>query len=312
MADECRVLGAQGHAWRGQGTYRRRDGEVVRRWQCGGCGQTTTRRAGRPMPTRRKPGPRRGHSIQRVGGLTTFWEAVAYNSVRVGLHESVSTAASVLGVHPSTARRWFRGPLPVDLVNGVEGRLLSGAREAARANTGLPKAVGTDDWRRMRGWKYPQYSEGNFGEPEESRLIRRAGAAVWEVLLDAAAVASVVVGEGSPLDFASRAPHISTESIDALRAGGLLGRPRRVRHYTYWLTFDHTQWDAWATARVCTRTRLVGSSRIRFRWLPEMTLRVDLPNAWKSYDDSVTIPVPSATQTHHRTSLTFPLELKLS
>src|SRR5690606_28706710 len=118
------------------------------------------------------------------------------------------------------------------------------------------------------------------------------------VFLDAAAIACVVVGEGGPLGFASRVPDVSADTLDALREGGLLKRRVRLRQYTYWLTFDYSQWKAWATARVCTRTRLVGVSKVEFESLPEMTLRVDLPRAWKSYD-SVTIPVPSATMTHH-------------
>jgi len=310
LVDDCRVLGAVGHVWRRQGTYRRRDPEPMQRWQCGACGQTTTRRPGRPAPPHLKPGPLRGHTVQGVGGIDAFWDSLAANVVRAGLHESVRMAARTVGVHPVTAHRWVKARNRFDSAKGVEWELLSGALEAVRAPRSLPKAFGLDDWRKIRGWKYPQFSEGDFGEPEESRLIRREGTVLWQVLLDAAAIASVVVGEGSPLDFASCAPDISTDSTDALREGGLMGRPSKVRHYVYWLSFEHTQWDAWAIARVYTRTRLIGLSRVRFRWLPEMTLRVDLPRAWSSYD-SVTIPVPSATLTHHRTPLTFPLELKL-
>lgn len=311
MVDECMVLGARGHLWRKQGTYLRRDEDKpVQRWQCGACGKTTTRRRGRPMPLHRKPGRQRGHTIQSVGGLDAFWEAVAENVVQVGLHESVRMAAGTVGVHSATAHRWLKARDRIDSARGVEGKLLSGALEALRAPGGLPEATGIDHWRQIRGWKYPQFSEGNFGEPRDSRLIRRDGEALWRVFLEAAAIACIVVGEGGPLGFASCVPDMSADTLDALREGGLLERRTRGRQYTYWLTFDHTQWDAWATARVCTRTRLVGVSRVRFEWLPEMTLRVDLPRAWKSYD-SVTIPVPSATMTHHRTPLIFPLELKL-
>lgn len=312
MVDECRVLGARGHVWRKQGRYIRKDeDEPVQRWQCGACGKTTTRRRGRPMPLRRKPGRRPGQTIQRVGGLDGFWEAVAANVVRVGLRESIRMAAYAVGVHPATAHRWLKACDRVNSATSVEGELLSGALEALRAPRGLPKAAGVGDWRQIRGWKYPQFSEGNFGEPSDSRLIRREGEALWRVFLEAAAIACVVVGEGEPLAFASRVPDRSAESLDALREGGLLERRTRGRKYTYWLTFEHTQWGAWATARVCTRTRLVGASTVRFEWLPEMTLRVDLPRAWKWYD-SVTIPVPSATMTYHRTSLIFPLELTLT
>ena len=63
----------------------------------------------------------------------------------------------------------------------------------------VPQDAGLDTWRRIRGWKYPALSEGNFGEPEESGLLRREGQRIWDLLHEAASVAAVVVGGGGPL-----------------------------------------------------------------------------------------------------------------
>jgi len=229
--------------------------------------------------------------------------------VRVGLHESLTVAAQAVGVHAATAYRWLKARDRFDSAKGVEWKLLSSAIDAARGRRELPKAD-IDEWRRIQGWKYPQFSEGNFGEPKESRLLRREGSALWRLLLEAGSIASVVVGDASPLEFASRVPQISEDCLNALRDGGLLSRPRKARAYTYWLSFDRTQWEALAIARVCTRTRVIGTAKIRFSWLPPMCLRLDLARVWKLYD-SVIVPVPSATLTHHRTPLTFPLELQV-
>lgn len=144
MVDECMVLGARGHLWRKQGTYLRRDEDKpVQRWQCGACGKTTTRRRGRPMPLHRKPGRQRGHTIQSVGGLDAFWEAVAENVVQVGLHESVRMAAGTVGVHSATAHRWLKARDRIDSARGVEGKLLSGALEAAAdSRVEIPAVLG--------------------------------------------------------------------------------------------------------------------------------------------------------------------------
>lgn len=309
MDVQCSALGSVGHLWRQHGTYRRGDGRDVRRWQCGACRKTTTRRPGRDAPPRRRPGPHRGHTVTHSGGPEAFWALLAENVVRVGLHESTKVAAKAVGIHPTTGSRWLRTRARASS-SDVEGKLLSGALEALQGRRELPAAAGIDAWRRIRGWKYPQLSEGNFGEPKESRLLRREGRQLWSLLLEAASVASVVAGEGSPLEFGSLTPHLSEPSVDALREGGLLSRPVKDRRYSYWLSFEQTTWDSWAIAVVCTRTRVIGRARAKFSWLPPMTVRLDLDRAWSSWS-SVIVPVPSATQTYHRTPLTFPLELQL-
>ena len=310
MEEECSARASQGHLWRRHGTYRRSDGSLIQRWQCGECKKTTTRRPGRESPLIKRPGPQRGHTLERPEDQERFWAVLATHLVRVGLHEATKSAAKAVGVDPATGSRWLRLRRMFPTDSGIEWSLLSDALQVIRMpRPKLPKVTGIDRWREIRGWEHPELSEGNFGEPEYSRLLRRNGRRLWELLLRAGSVASVVAGDGSPLQFASLAD-VPEKRLQALRAGGLLSRPGRNRHHNYWLSFDHNVWESWATALVCTRTRVIGTAKGEFPRLPTMSVRLDLDGAWTSRG-RVHIPVPSATRVHHRTPLTFPLEFDL-
>lgn len=318
MDKNCPKSGA-GHRWRRYGSYRRKgDGKEVQRWQCVWCEQTTIQRPGFDDRPPQHPGPGRGHRIDHPEGYAAFRPMFFREIRRVGLYEALHVVAAQLGVHRLTVRRWVEEMS----VSQVPSPVVAGALDIMRGSRAVPKVEGLDDWRGVWGWQHRNQDYAAPHTEDVYRSLRDRGLGLWQLLLRAASIACLVVGDPRPLQF--RQGFVSSDpSVDELTKGGLLGRDYRDRTLSYWVSFSSklaekssfgSSWSNVVTAMVCSRTRVLGvaesESINRLEW-PSMTVRLDVDGTRRTHG-GVLIPVPSATIWTRDPPLSFPLHLAFS
>lgn len=314
--EHCRARDpGESHIWRKHGWHTVPDGSSVQRWQCRECKQTTIQRPDDESSQPPRPGPERGHTAEHPEGTTAFWSALDRHMYRVGLYEAARLASREVGVHETTGWRWIKNPQRRGMkwwnqVVSDPGLLLPALGVIRGFNTKMPSPRGVDAWQFMLLWKHLP----DIPEPPASRVLREFGWQVWLSLLESACQAALVVGNGNPLRFATRLGVPTVGAVKDLRDGGLLSRAHGARRFTYWFSFDPPEaeypYDHAMVTYVCTRTRVVGRTVDELSsdaWV-QLTVRLDLDNATAG-EDTITVPVPTATVMYHRTPLEFPLEL---
>lgn len=289
-------------------------GDRRRMQRCALCGRT---RLSPDTPGNGAVGPRPGARSPAPDAYEAFWRTVVLRYPVVGLPRAAEEAAQVAKVRAWTRSRWLRSPR-VDCVPRLDGvplaqvRLLEAALHVWSGQVPLPRSVGLDKWRRLRGYLWFEFDEPRhldnapFDSPDDA-------AQIWQAVVRAACVAAVVRGEGIRPEVLGLVPNVADGWLGVLQTGGLANEePGGARSpISFWLELGSGPLDNCVTAIAATRHRTVGLAGATVGLWKPMRFHLGLDEAEYS-DGTLVLSVPAATR-HLRDDLRdYPMILRLA